>query len=178
MSSYKAKTTEREAREALLHAAQLLGFEGPGIYDEMIYQGGGRELVETPAEYIEMLRQSIEVNSINRKGEDWHQVNHRVRFVGMECARCEAEPVSENHSDLCDACWALEEKPKRGLVVFSGKVKDLATADLSGGWRGPGNYEVSVEGLARVIRCESMCDLVSVMSESPDALVRFVRGDS
>ena len=178
MSSYKAKTTDREARQALLHAAQLLGFEGPGIYDELFYHdGGGRELVETPAEYIELLRKSVEI-SYEAAGRRTYQVKHRVRFVGIECARCEAEPVSENHSDLCDACWALEEKPKRGLVVFSGKVKDLATADLSGGWRGPGNYEVSVDGLPRVIRCESLCDLVSVMSESPGALVRFLGGES
>tara|TARA_Y100000114_G_C11644052_1_gene270761 strand:- start:167 stop:697 length:531 start_codon:yes stop_codon:yes gene_type:complete len=176
MTVYDVKTTKRKTQEALLHAAQLLGFQGPGIYDEAIYQGGGRELVETPAEYIEMLRQSIEI-SYEVVGRKDYQVKHRVRFVGIECARCEAEPVSKNHSDLCDACWALEEKPKRGLVVFSGKVKDLATADLSGGWKGPGNYEVSVEGLPRVIRCESMCDLVSVLSESPGALVRFVGGD-
>tara|TARA_R100001086_G_scaffold144521_1_gene76238 strand:- start:576 stop:896 length:321 start_codon:yes stop_codon:yes gene_type:complete len=92
------------------------------------------------------------------------------------CVRCEAAPVTwdKGHPDYCDACWSLEEKPKRGWVVFSGKVKDLAGADLSGGWRGPGNYQVSVEGLARVIRCESMCDLVAVMSERPGALVRFL----
>jgi len=101
-------------------------------------------------------------------------VNHRVRFVGAECARCEGEPVSKNHSDLCDACSDAEQEPKVVMTLWKGKIKDLATADLSGGWKGPGNYEVSVEGLPRVIRCDSMCDLVAVMSESPGALVRFL----
>ena len=92
------------------------------------------------------------------------------------CVRCEAEPVTwdKGHPDYCDSCWNAQALPKRAMTLFKGKVKDLATADLSGGWRGPGNYQVTVKGLPRVIRCESMCDLVAVMSESPGALVRFL----
>ena len=172
MTLYKAKTTDREARQALLHAAQLLGFEGPGIYDELFYNGGGRELVETPAEYIELLRKSIEI-SYGDVGRETYRVNHRVRFVGAECVRCQAEPVGENHPDYCDTCYKLEEKPKKGWVVFSGKVRDLATADLSGGWRGPGTYRlVPVGGVPKskkketLYQVETLADLSDLLTNS------------
>jgi len=170
MSFYKSKTTQAEARQALLDAAHILGFEGPGLYRELIRGAGGsgfRELVETPSDYIDMIKRTVKVNT--SKGEDW-QVNHLVEFVGVECVRCEAEPIGVKHPDYCDACYKLEEKPKKGWVIFSGKVKDLASADLSGGWRGPGTYRlVPVGGVPKSKKKETLYQ-VETMGDCSDLL--------
>ena len=94
------------------------------------------------------------------------------------CVRCEAKPVTwdKGHPDYCDDCWTPEGEAKRGWVVFSGKVKDLATADFSTGWRGPGNYQLSAEGSVQEVRCGFVCDLIAAMSANPGAEVRFMDG--
>jgi len=94
------------------------------------------------------------------------------------CVRCEVKPVTwdKGHPDYCDDCWTLEEKPKQGWVVFSGKVKDLAAADFSTGWRGPGNYRLSAGGSVQEVQCGFVCDLIAAMSANPGAEVRFMDG--
>ncbi len=94
------------------------------------------------------------------------------------CLKCEAveRTWDRGNPDYCDDCSDAEQEPKVVMTLFKGKVKDLATADLSGGWRGPGHYEMRVDGLSLVVRFNSLCDLVEVMSENPGTVVRFIGG--
>jgi hypothetical protein len=167
---YKAETTEREARQALLDAAQLLGFEGPGLYQSSDNYKG---LICSPAKYIDLVKRTAEIGEAKPDGVFLKRLNHSTGFIGVECARCEAEPIGVKHSDYCDDCWSLEEKPKKGWVVFSGKVKDLASADLSGGWRGPGTYRlIPVGGVPKskkketLYRVETLADLSDLLRNS------------